>query len=600
VILSSDKTHLTNFSGDKQAYPVYITLGNISKNIRRKPSQRATFLLCYLPVTKLEIFSDKDKRREVLHNLFHHCMKIALEPLVEAGKSGCMMVCADGYTRRVYPIVAAYVADFPEQCLVSGCKQSFCPVCKVDSEDLGDLIDLDNPHIIKNRVEILKLLSEREKTGFSPRAAALGLNPLHLPFWDDLPHCNIFSSITPDELHQFYGTIKDHLMKWFTILGGDLIKLDSIFRSMPNMPGLRHFDHGISHVSQWTGSEVKEMERVLLGAVLSLNMPPGKSVKSFKALSAFLSFIFLSRQSNISDIGVETLKNALTTFHLNKDVFLGPPGSGLCSHFKNIPKFHATQHYPYFITEFGTCDGYTTSFTERLHIDFAKLGYRASNKVDPVPQMAKYMQRQHSFHFHSEYLIWRYNIENQDQDSESDSMSSDSESESGLEGINPLNRGSEHQDGVYKPIFGEYGHRPLASLSHVECLVSDSEEFQHPQPKVSLAKCQSYRQTVTWVTENHFARHLLPAIKAFCIKMNPHENPNLLHINSHDFLNIWVRLHLTHSLAPLNSTGKNEVETLRATPSTRKSKKFLGKTGSFDTALVISDPGEEGFKSKFI
>ena len=29
VIISSDKTQLTEFSGNKQAYPVYLTIGNI-------------------------------------------------------------------------------------------------------------------------------------------------------------------------------------------------------------------------------------------------------------------------------------------------------------------------------------------------------------------------------------------------------------------------------------------------------------------------------------------------------------------------------------------------------------------------------------------
>ena len=31
VILSLDKTRLTHFQGDKQAWPVYLTLGNIEK-----------------------------------------------------------------------------------------------------------------------------------------------------------------------------------------------------------------------------------------------------------------------------------------------------------------------------------------------------------------------------------------------------------------------------------------------------------------------------------------------------------------------------------------------------------------------------------------
>lgn len=50
VLISSDKTRLTGFGG-KMAYPVYLTIGNIPKEIRRKPSHRAHILLTYLPCT---------------------------------------------------------------------------------------------------------------------------------------------------------------------------------------------------------------------------------------------------------------------------------------------------------------------------------------------------------------------------------------------------------------------------------------------------------------------------------------------------------------------------------------------------------------------
>ncbi|KAG8733506.1 hypothetical protein FRC10_012318 [Ceratobasidium sp. 414] len=50
IILSSDSTQLTNFSGGKSAWPVYLTIGNIPKSIRAKINSYSSLLLAYLPV----------------------------------------------------------------------------------------------------------------------------------------------------------------------------------------------------------------------------------------------------------------------------------------------------------------------------------------------------------------------------------------------------------------------------------------------------------------------------------------------------------------------------------------------------------------------
>lgn len=57
LILSSDKTQLTQFQGDKKAWPVYLTIDNISKDIQCQPSAHATTFAVYLPVTKLDCYS---------------------------------------------------------------------------------------------------------------------------------------------------------------------------------------------------------------------------------------------------------------------------------------------------------------------------------------------------------------------------------------------------------------------------------------------------------------------------------------------------------------------------------------------------------------
>jgi hypothetical protein len=58
ILLSTDKTQLTSFH-NKCAYPLYLTISNIPKEIRRKPSMHAYILLAYLPTTRLSHVTNK-------------------------------------------------------------------------------------------------------------------------------------------------------------------------------------------------------------------------------------------------------------------------------------------------------------------------------------------------------------------------------------------------------------------------------------------------------------------------------------------------------------------------------------------------------------
>lgn len=128
VIISSDKTQLTQFR-NKTAYPVYMTIGNLPKHIRRKPSRQGQVLLGYLPTSKLHHISNLASRRRAVGNLFHACMKDILSPLEEAGRDGVVFVSGDGAARYCHPIFAAYIGDYPEQVLVTLVKSGLCPVC---------------------------------------------------------------------------------------------------------------------------------------------------------------------------------------------------------------------------------------------------------------------------------------------------------------------------------------------------------------------------------------------------------------------------------------------------------------------------------------
>lgn len=388
VIIATDKTQLTQFSGNKAAYPVYLTIGNLPKAIRRKPSKNSCILIAYLSVEKLERSKMSDlEHRSRVQRIFHESMKLVLEPLKEAGDKGEMMKSANGDVRQVHPILSCYVADYPEQCLVTCTKYGTCARCQQNAQNLQDFEDIVDR--TNDWTESIILNAKRQSKG--------SLKAFHdacmkedvaggtfEPFWKGFPHTDIHKIITPDILHQLYQGVFKHLVGWCqTILGAK--ELDQRIRALPLAHGLRHFKNGISKLSQVSGSERKNMAKILLGCIQDIMAPEG-----VKAVKALLDFVFLAQYSTHDNITLSYLQDALRDFHAHKAVFIN---LGVRKDF-NIPKLHVLIHYAECIQLFGTTDNYNTEMFERLHIDFAKHGWRASNQRDEFPQMINWLSRQ--------------------------------------------------------------------------------------------------------------------------------------------------------------------------------------------------------------
>lgn len=400
IIISSDKTQLTLFR-NKSAYPVYLTIGNLPKDIRRKPSRRGQVLLGYLPTTTLEHITNKTGRRRALANLFHACMKRILEPLVAAGIHGIEIASGDGAVRRCHPIFATFVGDYPEQLLVACCKYTHCPKCTVAPEHLEDnsLSPLRDLHAILDALETLG----QGPTAYAQNCNEAGIKGVVEPFWQNLPYVDIFRSITPDILHQLYQGVVKHLVSWLTH-GLDAAEIDARCRRMPPNHNLRHFSKGISTLSRVSGKEHGDMCRILLGLVIDLPCPPGVSrTRLLRSVRSLLDFLYIAQFPSHTTETLDYLTDALNTFHENKSVFIN---LGVRKNF-NFPKLHSLQHYADSIKLFGTTDNYNTESTERLHIDLAKDAYRATNHKDEYSQMTIWLERREKIFRHQLFIDWR-------------------------------------------------------------------------------------------------------------------------------------------------------------------------------------------------
>ncbi|KAJ7847290.1 hypothetical protein B0H13DRAFT_2406447 [Mycena leptocephala] len=406
ILLSSDKTQLTMF-GNKTAYPVYMTIGNIPKEIRRKPSRHvyillANYLLAYLPTSRLGHIKNKAARRRTLANLFHTCLSFITAPLRDAGVTGISIASGDGVLCCGHPIVACYIGDYPEQLLVTCVKTGWCPSSGVEHENLGDG---DLKCLLRNLDKILDALDKLDQGGtmYAQACQDVGIKPVVHPFWQDLPYTNIFLSITSDVLHQLYQGIIKHLIEWLKEACGEA-ELDACCRRLPPNHNIRLFMKGISNLNRVTGQEHDQISRFLLGIIIDVKLPGGlSSVQLVQAVQGILDFMYLAQYPMHTTVTLERLEDARMRFHRNKAIFVE---LGIREDF-NLPKLHSCEHYVPNIKLFSTSNNYNTEYTEQLHIDLAKDAYRSTNRKDEFSQMTLWLERKEKIQRHDKFIEWK-------------------------------------------------------------------------------------------------------------------------------------------------------------------------------------------------
>ena len=126
-------------------------------------------------------------------------------------------------------------------------------------------------------------------------------------------------------------------------------------------------------ISQWTGMEYKNMEKVFLGVLTGQAEP-----RLICVVQAILDFIYYAHFKSHTIDSLCKLKESWISIHDNLHYFSDKAVWKSQDDF-NIPKLHSLQHYISSIIFCRSADGYSTESLEQLHIDFAKSTYQASN-----------------------------------------------------------------------------------------------------------------------------------------------------------------------------------------------------------------------------
>ncbi|KAF8263218.1 hypothetical protein EI94DRAFT_1772998 [Lactarius quietus] len=354
LILGRNKTTVSVAMGQNEYYPLYLSIGNIRNNVHHA-HHNALVLLGFLAIPKTDKqHTDKSKFRKFSHRIFHTSLACILD-------------------------IGPYIADYPEQALLTCIVQGWCPHCTEQASSLH----IDGEHQSQEVTAALLNTVNLDTLWYQ-----YGIVGDVKPFTWEFPHADIHRVISPDILHQaIKGTFKDHLVTWVklylksshtkTHAKAILDDIDHRIALTPSFPGLRCFPQGCSF-KQWTGNDSKALMKVYVPA-LEGHVPPDM----IHTFCAFLDFCYLVHQEMINDDTLVSIQAALTKFNYYHNIFQTTGVRNLNARF-NLPQQHSLSHYPQLIHLFGAPNGLCSSITESKHIKSCMLKTIEWHSDDPM------------------------------------------------------------------------------------------------------------------------------------------------------------------------------------------------------------------------
>ncbi|KAG1808758.1 hypothetical protein EV424DRAFT_1543334 [Suillus variegatus] len=381
LIIGSDKTTVSVATGHTEYHPLYMSIGNIFNGVRRA-HRNGVVLVGFLAIPKStkEHLNDKDFRN-FRRQMFHSSLAKIFESVKLNMTIPDIVRCPNGHYRRIIYGLGPYIADYPEQLMLSGVVQNWCPKCLNYRKNL----DSGGPSLLRCQEHTDLLVQELQHAHLWHE---YGIIQEVVPFTNDFPRADIHELISPDILHQIIkGTFKDHLVDWveeYLLLTHRASRaaeiMDDIDRriaAIAPFAGLRRFPQGRGF-KQWTGDDSKALMKVYIPAIKG--HVPRDVIRAF---SAFLDFCYIVRRDTLTEDDLTQLQDALNRFHQYREIF---KMTGVVPDF-SLPRQHSLNHYFLMIRLFGAPNGLCLSITESKHIKAVKEPWRRSSRYKALGQM---------------------------------------------------------------------------------------------------------------------------------------------------------------------------------------------------------------------
>ncbi|QRV80198.1 hypothetical protein RhiJN_08213 [Ceratobasidium sp. AG-Ba] len=294
-MLSSDGLQFGNFCHTK-GWPIFGMFGNVSKYERAKPLSNTVFEVGHIPVlpdsiieaiTKLHGKPPTDAllthlRRELMQEVWKSLLD---DEFIDAYFNGVEIKCADGITRRVFPRILTYSADYPEKVLVAAIRNGgdrLCPRCLVKKSS-ASLVG--TPHDTRLRVAKRRVGNRRyqDKIGkarhfiYQLGRSVQGQDverllkgesyvPTLNAFTQRLGNeFNIYSALVVDQLHEVelgvWKSVFKHLVRLVHLNGNtSVVELDKRFRAVPTFgSSIRLFAQDVSSMSRMAARDFEDI-----------------------------------------------------------------------------------------------------------------------------------------------------------------------------------------------------------------------------------------------------------------------------------------------------------------------------------------------------